>query len=46
MANLFALQTLEAFLQKLRNLPDAKAGMGFWADGVWICQDDTLEKVH
>lgn len=37
---------LEAFLQKLRKLPEAHAGMGFWADGVCICQDDITEKNH
>ncbi len=36
--------SLEAFLQKLRLLPEALAGMRFWADGICIWQDNTLEK--
>ncbi|KAF2667369.1 hypothetical protein BT63DRAFT_426260 [Microthyrium microscopicum] len=34
-------KSLEAFLQKLRKLPEMVAGMGVWADGICIDQDDT-----
>ncbi len=38
--------SLEAFLRRLRLLPEAQAGMRFWADGICIWQDNTLEKNH
>lgn len=37
---------LEAMLQKLRHLPEARSGMGFWVDGLCINQDKLSEKNH
>ena len=40
-------KSLESFLQRLKGLPETTAGMGIWADGVCIDQDDTHhEKNH
>ncbi|KAH7070791.1 heterokaryon incompatibility protein-domain-containing protein, partial [Paraphoma chrysanthemicola] len=40
------LTNLEALLQHLRHLPEAKSGMGFWIDGLCISQDQLIEKNH
>jgi hypothetical protein len=37
---------LEALLQHLRYLPEARSGIGFWVDGLCINQDQLLEKNH
>jgi hypothetical protein len=39
-------KNLELLLRKLRHLPEASSGMGFWVDGLCIDQDNTLEKNH
>jgi hypothetical protein len=39
-------KNLEAALQQLRQLPEAKTGMKFWVDALCINQDDTHEKNH
>lgn len=37
-------KNLEALLQSLRILPDAKSGMKFWVDALCINQANTFEK--
>jgi hypothetical protein len=37
---------LEALLQHLQNLPEARSGMAFWIDGLCIDQSNVLEKNH
>ncbi|KUJ13791.1 uncharacterized protein LY89DRAFT_147261 [Mollisia scopiformis] len=39
-------KNLEALLQSLRTLPDAKSGMKFWGDALCINQDNTSERNH
>ncbi|KAE9378715.1 HET-domain-containing protein [Stipitochalara longipes BDJ] len=39
-------KNLEALLQRLQRLPDAKSGMKFWVDALCINQSDLKEKNH
>jgi Heterokaryon incompatibility protein (HET) len=39
-------KNLEALLQRLEQLPDAKSGMKFWVDALCINQGDVKEKNH
>jgi hypothetical protein len=39
-------RNLEALLQRLRTLPDTKAGMKFWVDALCIDQSSVVEKNH
>lgn len=39
-------KNLEAMLQKLQHLPEAKSGMHFWIDGLCINQNNISEKNH